>query len=130
MGERYLGVSGPLLHGDWFPGSWLRTARGPHVIDPEFCFRGEREIDVGCAIAHLVLARQPPDDARRFLDAYGAGTCDPVMLARYAAVEVVRRLIGVAQLPLAPPPGWRRALLLRARAAALRGDPALLWEAG
>jgi 5-methylthioribose kinase len=128
MGERYLDVGGPLLHGDWFPGSWLRTARGPCVIDPEFCFRGEREIDVGCAVAHLVLARQPPDDAQRFLSAYGTGACDPVVLSRYAAVEIVRRLIGVAQLPLARPPGWRRALLARARTAALAGELAPLWE--
>ena len=28
-------------------------------------------------------------------------------VARYAAMEIVRRLIGVAQLPIAPTRGWR-----------------------
>lgn len=123
-GARYLDAGGPLLHGDWFPGSWLRTAGGLRVIDPEFCFRGEREIDVGCGVAHLVLARQAPTAVRRFLDAYGA--CDPVVVARYAAVEIVRRLIGVAQLPIAPTRRWRAALLARARETALDGSLAPL----
>jgi 5-methylthioribose kinase len=128
-GERYRIEAGPLVHGDYFPGSWLRTAAGVRIIDPEFCFQGDREIDVGCAVAHFALARQPPVVAQRFLDAYGtgAGACDPVMIARYAAMEVVRRLIGVAQLPIAPTRGWRDALLARAREAALSGSLAPLW---
>jgi 5-methylthioribose kinase len=131
MGERYLGTGGPLIHGDWFPGSWLRTAAGIRVIDPEFCFRGEREIDVGCGAAHLVLARQAPHTARRFLDAYGANAdrCDPAAVARYAAIEIMRRVIGVAQLPIAPTRGWRTALLARAREAALEGSLEPLWRA-
>jgi len=125
LGGRYLGAGGPLLHGDWFPGSWLRTAAGLRVIDPEFCFQGERAIDVGCGVAHLVLARLAPDSARRFLAAYGP--CDDAAVARYAAVEILRRLIGVAQLPIAPTRGWRAALLTRARDAALTGRLAPLW---
>jgi 5-methylthioribose kinase len=126
-GERYRIEAGALVHGDYFPGSWLRTAAGIRIIDPEFCFQGDREIDVGCAVAHLVLARQPPAVAQRFLDTYGPGACDPVMIARYAAMEVVRRLIGVAQLPIAPTRGWRGALLARARDAAVGGSLAPLW---
>ena len=60
MGDRYRSAGGPLVHGDYFPGSWLRTDAGIRIIDPEFCFQGDREIDVACAVAHLVLARQPP----------------------------------------------------------------------
>jgi len=129
-GERYRSAPGPLVHGDYFPSSWLRTADGVRVIDPEFCFQGEREIDVGCALAHLVLARQAPATARRFLDAYegSAATCDLASVARYAALEIVRRLIGVAQLPIAPTRGWRGALLSRARDAALGGSLTPLWE--
>ncbi len=129
LGERYLHSGGVLLHGDWFPGSWLRTPRGLRVIDPEFCFQGEREIDVGCAVAHLVLARQAPESGRRFLDAYDARTaaCDRSDVARHAAVEIMRRVIGVAQLPIPPGRGWRAALLTRARAAALEGRLAPLW---
>ena len=102
MGDRYRSAGGPLVHGDYFPGSWLRTDVGIRIIDPEFCFQGDREIDVGCAVAHLVLARQPPAVAQRFLDGYGSCACDPGAIARYAAMEIVRRLIGVAQLPIAP----------------------------
>jgi 5-methylthioribose kinase len=127
MGDRYRSAGGPLIHGDYFPGSWLRTPAGPRIIDPEFCFQGDREIDVGCAVAHLVLARQPPAVAQRFLDAYGAGACDPVAIARYTALEIVRRLIGVAQLPIAPTDGWRAAVLARARQAALHGNLSPLW---
>ena len=28
----------PLVHGDYFPGSWLHAGAGIRVIDPEFCF--------------------------------------------------------------------------------------------
>jgi 5-methylthioribose kinase len=128
MGERYRSAPGPLVHGDYFPGSWLRTADGIRIIDPEFCFRGEREIDVGCAVAHFALGHQSPETARRFLDAYQASaTCDAPSVARYAAMEIVRRLIGVAQLPIAPTRGWRGALLARARDAALEGSLVPLW---
>jgi 5-methylthioribose kinase len=127
--ERYLrdgrdGRDGPcLLHGDFFPGSWLRSDRGLRVIDPEFSFPGDPEVDLACALAHLALARQPVQVAERFLDAYCAGVPDPLWLARYAAVEVMRRLIGVAQLPrLAAPDGWRARLLERSRQTALAGD--------
>ena len=57
VADRYLGRGAVLLHGDYFPGSWLRTAHGIFVIDPEFCFYGDPEVDLGCAVAHLRLAR-------------------------------------------------------------------------
>ncbi len=98
-GRRYLADGGCLLHGDYFPGSWLRTPRGPRVIDPEFCFYGDREFDVGCATAHLTLARRG-GMIRKFIEAYGGDALDHGLVARYAAAEVMRRLIGVAQLPL------------------------------
>ena len=51
---------------------------------------------------HLALAGQPRAVAERLLVAYegSSGALDPVWLSRYAATEVMRRLIGVAQLPL------------------------------
>ena len=39
-GELYLAGGPCLLHGDYFPGSWLSTAAGLKIIDPEFCFFG------------------------------------------------------------------------------------------
>jgi 5-methylthioribose kinase len=101
--ERYLDRGPCLIHGDYFPGSWLRTVDGVRVIDPEFSFPGDPEVDLGCAVAHMALAGQPLEVADRFLAAYTSESAevDPGWLARYAAVEVMRRLIGVAQLPLA-----------------------------
>jgi 5-methylthioribose kinase len=60
-GMRYL-ASGPcLLHGDFYPGSWLDTSRGIFVIDPEFCFAGPAEYDLGIMVAHLRFATIQPN---------------------------------------------------------------------
>jgi 5-methylthioribose kinase len=119
-GRCYLADGPCLLHGDYFPGSWLRTANGPRVIDPEFCFYGDPEVDVGCALAHLALARQDPALAARFLARYGAA--DEARAARFAAAEIARRLLGVAQLPIPPSDGSRAAILGRAREAMVAGS--------
>lgn len=140
-GRAYLSAGPCLLHGDFFPGSWLRSRDGLRVIDPEFCFHGVPEFDLGCAVAHFALARQPLAASRTFLDHYHANA-DGVAIrgtwvARFAGIEVMRRLIGVAQLPLpdetvlhageAPRP-FRTALLERSGRAVVRGDIAWLWN--
>ena len=127
LGALYLRPDGEvLLHGDLFPGSLLRTGDGLKVIDPEFCFFGPRAFDLGVFVAHLALAGQTFDSATRFLDAY-ASDRDERLLSRFAAVEVMRRLIGVAQLPLTIPS--RAALLGRSRDAMLAADWRRLWTA-
>ncbi|BAM03865.1 phosphotransferase [Phycisphaera mikurensis] len=88
-----------LLHGDFYPGSWLRTVAGVRVIDPEFCFHGVPEVDAGIAVGHLALAGRSVAEAEAFLGAYGH-PLNAETLRDLAGVEVVRRLIGVAQLPL------------------------------
>lgn len=101
-GHTYLTSSGPcLLHGDFFPGSWLQTPSGIKIIDPEFTHFGPPEFDVAIALAHLALAQQPQSSATTFLSAYGTGL-NPQSLATSASIEVMRRLIGLAQLPLSP----------------------------
>jgi 5-methylthioribose kinase len=131
-GERYLADGPVLVHGDYFPGSWLRTAAGLRVIDPEFCVYGDAEIDVGCALAHLSLARQERGLGVRLLESYarapGAPTLDATWTARFAAAEVMRRLIGVAQLPIPPSRDLRRELLKRSRRAMTGGAVSALWE--
>jgi 5-methylthioribose kinase len=129
---RYLGVEATddstvtcQLHGDYFPGSWLRSEGGLRVIDPEFTFPGDREVDVGCAAAHLALAGRKVDDARYFTTQYehlSSRPLDPVWLARYAAIEVMRRLIGVAQLPLPVERDGSRAALLQRSGEAMLGS--------
>ena len=44
LGERYLEDGPCLVHGDYFPGSWLRTDDGVRIIDPEFCHMGEPRV--------------------------------------------------------------------------------------
>jgi len=125
LGKRYLDDGPNLLHGDFFPGSWLATSGGLHVIDPEFCFFGDAALDVGVAIAHLALARQKLGDASGFLNAYGH-PLNPASVSAYAAVEVMRRLIGVAQLPLSND-RFRGDLLARSGDALRAENWELLW---
>lgn len=103
---RYLGTGGDtLLHGDFFPGSVLCTAAGIRVIDPEFCFFGDAEFDVGVLLAHLTLASQPQaliaQGLGRYVEAMaGTATFSETLCWQYAGIEVLRRLLGFAQLPL------------------------------
>src|SRR5262249_20733804 len=111
LGTRYLEDGPCLLHGDFFPGSWLRFGDSVRVIDPEFCYFGDPEFDLGVAVAHFRLANQDLDIVREFLRAYSgrdlASAYDVYLLAQYAGVEVMRRLIGATQLPLPPTQGFR-----------------------
>lgn len=100
VGRRYLGSeAGVLLHGDLYPGSWLTTKEGIFVIDPEFCWVGPREWDVGVLVAHLRLSGQPETSKERFIKRYGTSLDHP-LLDQIVGIEIMRRLIGVAQLPL------------------------------
>lgn len=102
LGERYLGSGRSLLHGDFFPGSWLLTAGGVRVIDPEFCYMGPPEFDLGVMLAHLRMCRIHPGLIDTSLQRYRAGgpTINGALVEAFAAAEVLRRLLGVAQLPL------------------------------
>lgn len=101
LGMIYLQVEGPsLLHGDFYPGSFLRTKEGLRVIDPEFAFPGPPEFDIGVLGAHLILSGEEAGVVDTISQLYGAAL-DPQLLRDFAAAELMRRLIGVAQLPLA-----------------------------
>lgn len=106
LGEVYLaddrpGQSITLLHGDYYPGSWLQTASGTKIIDPEFCFYGRAEFDLGIMMAHLMLAEQPPTVLNTVLTSYQPMEgFDESLRQRFTGVEIMRRLIGLAQLPL------------------------------
>ncbi|MDA1076018.1 MAG: phosphotransferase, partial [Proteobacteria bacterium] len=85
-----------LLHGDFYPGSFIEHSKGLSVIDPEFTFTGPPEFDLGVMLAHLVMAEQsvditpykPPFDY------------DKDLAHAFAGMEIIRRIFGVAQLPL------------------------------
>ena len=102
LGERYLSdAGGTLLHGDYYPGSWLVGADHVFVIDPEFCFLGPAEYDVGVLAAHLAFAKRPLQMIRALFGHYDAPAhFDPALALQFAGMEWMRRLIGVAQLPI------------------------------
>ncbi|MDQ6758703.1 MAG: phosphotransferase, partial [Acidobacteriota bacterium] len=99
LGEQYLEQGDCLLHGDFFPGSWLQSLEGTRVIDPEFCFFGPPEFDLGVMLAHLIFAGYEMPELSRLLLTYGPGIRERLVV-QFAGVEIMRRLIGVARLPL------------------------------
>lgn len=111
-------TDGPcLLHGDFFPGSFVRTPAGPRVIDPEFGFFGRPEFDAGVLLAHLLLSGQSPVLRDVWLQAYQPPSgYDARLTQQLAGVEIIRRLIGYAQLPLTSSLDERTRLLELARA--------------
>ena len=126
LGVRYLDDGASLLHGDYFPGSWVRAGGGVRVIDPEFCFLGPPAYDLGVMCAHLLLAGRS-GDVGRVLERYAAAApIDRVLTGRFAGVEMMRRLIGVAQLPLEASIDRKRAWLAASRRMVCEPDP---WEA-
>jgi 5-methylthioribose kinase len=110
LGEIYLADGSQLVHGDFFPGSWLQAPDGPMIIDPEFCFLGRGEFDFGVLIAHLVLAAQAPALVDRVREAIPPAY-DDALAMQFAGVEIMRRLIGVAQLPVDAPLQQKQAWL-------------------
>ena len=122
LGRRYLADGDTLVHGDYFPGSWLRSGDGVRIIDPEFCFLGDAEFDYGILIAHLKIAACDPVAITCVKSAIDARRLDAERVARYAGVEIMRRLIGVAQLPITLGIDRKRALLNRSRRLVVEPD--------
>jgi len=115
LSETYLSDGPCLLHGDYYPGSWLKTLAGVKVIDPEFCFFGPAEFDVSVTLAHLIMADQPEALRQQVLEAYQRPAAfDEGLLHQLTGVEVMRRVIGLAQLPLSADLARKEALLAEA----------------
>jgi 5-methylthioribose kinase len=104
LGQSYLADGDHLVHGDYIPSSWLRAGPGIRIIDPEFCFLGPRTFDVGIMFGHLHLAQQSDELRALLLSRYEQRTAvgweEIRMALGFAGVEIMRRLIGLAQLPL------------------------------
>ena len=129
MGRYYLEDGDTLIHGDFFPGSYLRTASGLRVIDPEFCCFGRPEVELGIFIGHMLLAQQDDASILSFLTGYQSGASlaiDPVL--RLAGVEIMRRLIGVAQLPVRLDLAGKNRLLAKSRKLVLEPSLSLLTD--
>jgi 5-methylthioribose kinase len=101
LGERYLRKGNELLHGDFYPGSWMKVSGGIKVIDSEFAFLGDREFDLGVMLAHLKLAKVSQLLINEIQNLYKRNAqIDQILLNQYMGAEILRRLIGLAQLPL------------------------------
>lgn len=123
LGKRYLADGPVLLHGDFFPGSWLEHPTGPRIIDPEFAHFGDPEFDLGVLLAHLYLARQPEPIHEAVVGTYRPpGGFNVRRALQYAGVEVMRRLIGVAQLGLQHDLRGKQTLLHLSRELVLSDD--------
>ncbi|WP_088339634.1 phosphotransferase [Robiginitalea sediminis] len=99
LGEKYLSRGATLLHGDYYPGSWLESEGKVYVIDPEFSFLGFPEFDLGVMAAHMYMATSRAEMLPALWDRYSL-PLDRGLVQQVAGTEILRRLIGLAQLPL------------------------------
>ncbi len=99
IGKSYLSQGSTLLHGDYYPGSWMQTKNNIYVLDPEFAFVGFPEYDLGVMAAHLIIATHDIVYLDKIRTDYG-GKIHYIMMQQMAGIEIMRRLIGLAQLPL------------------------------
>jgi 5-methylthioribose kinase len=101
LGEVYLSSGNVLLHGDYYPGSWLSVNGVLKVIDPEFCFFGKPEYDLGVMIAHLKMAQATENQLSSIWKKYEQpANFSKDLTQKFIGMEIIRRIIGLAQLPL------------------------------
>lgn len=102
LGQRYLGEGAHLIHGDYYPGSWLKVNGAVKIIDPEFSYFGLAEFDLGVFLAHLRMAQATSAAIEWVYKNYQRPLAfDEHLLDQFIGVEILRRLIGIAQLPVA-----------------------------
>lgn len=112
LGQIYLQTKESLLHGDFYPGSWLNCSDKIAIIDPEFCYTGAKEFDLGVFIAHLLICQSDSKTIVDALDLYASlQSFDRKLTLQFAGCEIMRRLIGYAQLPLSLKLNDKKALL-------------------
>ncbi len=121
LGDRYLSDGNTLLQGDFYPGSWLKVEDGLKIIDPEFGFMGDKEFDLGVLFAHFDLGQQPKSMKKAFLKKYKHPFSSD-LLDQYQGVEILRRLLGIAQLPVALSLDQKKSLLEKAKKLVLRNE--------
>lgn len=98
-GKIYMEKGDTLLHGDYYPGSWIQLDKRLCIIDPEFSFLGPKEFDLGVMAAHIILTT----GQRSFFDLAIKTYQRKIninLTKIYCGIEIIRRLIGLAQLPI------------------------------
>ncbi len=119
--ELYWRETQTLIHGDYYPRSWLKTQKGLFVIDPEFAFYGIAEFDLSVFIAHLEMCSQGETVFNALCTSYGP--FDQNLTLKLAAVEVFRRIMFVSQLPLADDLPFKESLLKRSYETIMGDNP-------
>lgn len=114
LGDRYLSSGKTLLHGDFYPGSWISSSGEVRVIDPEFSFLGDHEFDLGVFLAHGDFCGITESLEKELKSSYTL-PYDENLTNHYRGVELLRRLIGIAQLPLQLSLEKKKALMEKAR---------------
>jgi len=99
IGESYLSSGNHLIHGDYYPGSWMTVDGQLFVLDPEFAHLGNREFDIGVMGAHIVMATMDASYLDKIIKNYPDSLIDKNVY-QFAGIEIMRRLLGLAQLPL------------------------------
>ncbi len=99
IGEIYLKTGETLIHGDYYPGSWLKTNKGIKIIDPEFGYLGRPEFDLGVFIAHLAIAGKTQFISTINTHYKKSAVFNNQLMCAFAGIEIMRRILGVAQLP-------------------------------
>ena len=99
IGDRYLKKGSTLLHGDFYPGSWIQNDKEIFIIDPEFSFIGDSEFDLGVFIAHVIITTLEEKYLNDIINYYSRSV-DRELVKHYTGFEVIRRIIGLAQLPI------------------------------
>ncbi len=101
LGQKYLTTGPVLIHGDYYPGSWLKVGNKVKVIDPEFAYFGYAEFDIAVMVAHLLMSNMAISEIKNALFTYTKRTdFDTGLFSGFCGVEILRRIIGLAQLPL------------------------------
>ncbi|WP_209402245.1 phosphotransferase [Pseudozobellia sp. WGM2] len=114
IGEKYLSPGSTLIHGDYYPGSWMTEADNLYIIDPEFGFPGFPEFDLGVMAAHIIMATGKKSYLNRIHSIY-QGEADKKLMGQVAGIEIARRIIGLAQLPMERTLKEKAKLLKKAR---------------
>ncbi len=95
----YISKGDTLLHGNYYPGSWMSKANHTYLIDPEFSFMGFSEFDNGVMVTHTIMISMNIDCLETIKNRYPK-TLNANLLAKAAGIEIMRRLIGLAKSPL------------------------------
>lgn len=99
IGALYLSEGNVLLHGDFYPGSWMKNEDEIYVLDPEFTFLGFAEFDLGVMAAHVTMATMEIKMIDKIIEKY-PNSINSTLLKKVTGIEIMRRIIGLAQLPL------------------------------